>query len=101
MSVRFRSMHLVGSTRHGFCAEWNGQDLLVVRVQLSPLRPHRSRLGNRPPTVYVRLGSTNRETDPQLINQLQREAESASFDESPVVHLSATDVDLDHVMHFI
>jgi predicted HTH transcriptional regulator len=54
-----------------------------------------------PPTVYVRLGSTNRETDPQLINQLQREAESASFDESPVVHLSATDVDLDHVMHFI
>ena len=53
------------------------------------------------PPVYVRLGSTNREADPQLINQLQREAEGVSFDESPLVHMPATDVDLAAVMRFI
>jgi ATP-dependent DNA helicase RecG len=73
---------------------WRRTQLLVVSVQLSPLRPHRARLGNRSPTAYVRLGSTNREADPQLIAQLQREAEGLSFDESPLVHLSAADVDL-------
>jgi ATP-dependent DNA helicase RecG len=73
---------------------WRRTQLLVVSVQLSPLRPHRARLGDRSPTAYVRLGSTNREADPQLIGQLQREAEGVSFDESPLVHLSATDVDL-------
>ena len=73
---------------------WRRTQLLVVSVQLSPLRPHRARLGSRSPTAYVRLGSTNREADPQLVAQLQREAEGLSFDESPLVHLSATDVDL-------
>ena len=73
---------------------WRRTQLLVVSVQLSPLRPHRARLGNRSPTAYVRLGSTNREADPQLISQLHREAAGVSFDESPLVHLSAADVDL-------
>lgn len=76
---------------------WRRTQLLVVTVQLSPLRPHRVRLGNRAPTVYVRLGSTNREADPQLIGQLQREAEGVSFDESPLVHLSPSEIDLDAV----
>ncbi len=73
---------------------WRRTQLLVVTVQLSPLRPHRVRLGNRNPTVYVRLGSTNREADQQLIGQLQREAEGVSFDESPLGHLDASEVDL-------
>ncbi len=73
---------------------WRRTQLLVVNVHLSPLRPHRVRLGNRAPTVFVRLGSTNREADTQLIGQLQREAEGVSFDESPLGHLSASEVDL-------
>lgn len=73
---------------------WRRTQLLVVNVQLSALRPHRVRLGNRTPTVYVRLGSTNREADAQLIGQLRREAEGVSFDESPLGHLSASEVDL-------
>ena len=73
---------------------WRRTQLLVVNVQLSPLRPHRVRLGSRASTVYVRLGSTNREADAQLIGQLQREAEGVSFDESPLGHLPASAVDL-------
>ena len=73
---------------------WRRTQLLVVDVQLSPLRPHRVRLGRREPTVYVRLGSTNREADDQLVAQLRREAEGVSFDETPLGHLTAGDVDL-------
>jgi predicted HTH transcriptional regulator len=70
------------------------EKLLVVDVQLSLLRPHAARLGRRESTVYVRLGSTNREADDQLIAQLRCEAEGVSFDEMPLGHLTAGDVDL-------
>lgn len=77
---------------------WRRKQLLVVTVPLSPLRPHRVRLSNRAPTVYVRLGSTNRVADDQLIAQLQREAAGISFDELPLGHLSMNDVDLSEAM---
>jgi ATP-dependent DNA helicase RecG len=73
---------------------WRRTQLLVVTVQLSPLRPHRVRLTNRAGAVYVRLGSTNREADAQLVAQLQREAEGVSFDECPLAHLDASGIDL-------
>ena len=76
---------------------WRRTQLLVVNVQVSPLRPHRARLGNKTPTVYVRLGSTNRAADDQLVGQLQREAAGVSYDETPLGHLSIVDVDLDAV----
>ena len=76
---------------------WRRTHLLVISIQLSALRPHRVRLGKRPPTVYVRLGSTNREADAQLIGQLEREAGGVSFDESPLRHLSVDDIDLEAV----
>jgi ATP-dependent DNA helicase RecG len=78
---------------------WRRAQLLVVDVQLSPRRPHRVRLGGREAKVYVRLGSTNREADEQLIAQLRREAEGVSFDELPLGHLAASDVDLAAVRH--
>ena len=76
---------------------WRRTQLIVVTVQLSSSRPHRVRLGSRSPTVYVRLGSTNREADTQLIGQLQREAEGVSFDESALAHLGPRDIDVDAV----
>jgi ATP-dependent DNA helicase RecG len=73
---------------------WRRQQLLVVTVQLSPTRPHWARAGKRAPAVYVRLGSTNRDADPQLIAQLNRESRGESFDESPLPDLSIDDLDL-------
>jgi ATP-dependent DNA helicase RecG len=72
---------------------WRRTQLLVVDVQVSPLRPHCVRVGKRD-VAYVRLGSTNREADGQLIAQLRREADGVSFDETPLAHLSSSDVDL-------
>lgn len=76
---------------------WRRTHLLVVSVQLSPLRPHRLRIGKRAPVVYVRLGSTNREADEQLVAQLQREAQGVSFDEAPLANLAAGEIDLAEV----
>jgi predicted HTH transcriptional regulator len=44
--------------------------------------------------VYVRLGSTNRQADRELIAELRRTAEGIAFDELPMPELSIDDLDL-------
>lgn len=44
--------------------------------------------------VYVRLGSTSRQADPQLIGELRRSAQGLTFDEMPMPQLSVDDLDL-------
>jgi predicted HTH transcriptional regulator len=44
--------------------------------------------------VYVRLGSTNRQADRELIAELRRTAEGVAFDELPLPDLSIDDLDL-------
>ena len=44
--------------------------------------------------VYVRLGSTNRQADRELIAELQRSVEGIAFDEMPMPDLSINDLDL-------
>ncbi|MBT3369102.1 MAG: AAA family ATPase, partial [Nitrospina sp.] len=44
--------------------------------------------------VYVRLGSTNRQADRELIAELRRTAEGIAFDELPLPELSSDDLDL-------
>ncbi len=59
---------------------WRSTNVIVVNVHLSPSRPHQLSSNG---TVYVRLGSSNRRADPQLIAEMQRSARHESFDESP------------------
>ena len=59
---------------------WRSTNVIVVDVHLSPSRPHQLSSDG---TVYVRLGSSNRRADPQLIAEMQRSARHESFDESP------------------
>ncbi len=44
--------------------------------------------------VYVRLGSTSRQADPQLIGELRRSAQGLTFDEMPMPQLSVDDLGL-------
>lgn len=44
--------------------------------------------------MYVRLGSTNRKADRELIAELRRTAEGIAFDELPMPELSVDDIDL-------
>jgi predicted HTH transcriptional regulator len=68
--------------------------LLVVEVFLSGSRPHWLKSEGPNDGVYVRLGSTNRQADRDLIAELRRSVESVAFDELPMPALSIDDLDL-------
>ena len=69
--------------------------LLGVEVYPSGSRPHWVKKEGQAEGVYVRLGSTNRKADPELISELQRSASGVSYDEMPVPDLSGDDLDLE------
>lgn len=71
-----------------------GQTLLMVDVFVSGSRPHWLKAEGPEHGVYVRLGSSNRQADAALVNELRRTAEGVSFDELPMAHLSVDDLDL-------
>jgi len=58
--------------------------LLSVEVYPSGLRPHWIRKEGPDEGVYVRLGSTNRKADRELIAELKRTTAGISFDEQPL-----------------
>lgn len=72
----------------------DNKTLLIVEVFLSNSRPHYMRAEGPETGVYVRLGSTNRQADRELIAELRRSAEGVSFDEMPMAELSVDDLDL-------
>ena len=71
-----------------------GKTLLVVEVYLSNSRPHWLKAKGSELGVYVRLGSTNRQADRELIAELQRSVDGVAFDALPMPELSIDDLDL-------
>ena len=71
-----------------------GKTLLIAEVFLSGSRPHFLKSQGRENGVYVRLGSTNRQADRELIAEIGRSVEGVSFDEMPMPGLSINDIDI-------
>ena len=71
-----------------------GKTLLIVEVFLSNSRPHYLAVEGPDQGVYVRLGSSNRQADRELVGELRRSAEGVSYDELPMPELSEDDLDL-------
>ena len=71
-----------------------GKTLLVVEVFLSGTRPHFLKADGMANGVYVRLGSTNRQADAQLVAELQRGVAGLSFDALPMPGLTLDALDL-------
>ena len=69
--------------------------LLKVEVYPSGSRPHWLKKEGPNEGVYVRLGSTNRKADRELIAELKRGAEGKSFDEMPLPELSVDALDIE------
>lgn len=72
-----------------------GKTILVVEVFLSGERPHWINIEGKEDGVYVRLGSTNRQGDRELIAELHRGTDGISFDQMPMPELSIDNLDLD------
>jgi len=67
--------------------------LLGVEVYPSGSRPHWLRKEGPEEGVYVRLGSTNRKADRELIAELKRSVEGKSFDEQALPDRTVDDLD--------
>lgn len=74
-----------------------GKTLLIVEVFLSGTRPHFLKSLGHENGTYVRLGSTNRQADSDLIGELQRGLSRVSFDSMPMPHLSQDDLDINAI----
>jgi hypothetical protein len=67
--------------------------VLALQVHPSPSRPHHL-IQERPATgVYVRVGSTNRRANAELIEELRRFARGEGFDEQPMPGLDSEALD--------
>lgn len=71
---------------------WRGTQVLAVQVYPSPRRPHHLKREGAT-GVYVRVGSTNRRADTELVEELRRSARGETFDEQPMPDLDSEALD--------
>jgi len=72
---------------------WNQRHLLGVQVYPSPNRPHFVVREGLERGTYVRVGSTNRCADVELIEAMRRVGRAQAFDEQPMPDLDSEAVD--------
>lgn len=72
---------------------WRRTQILALQVHPSPSRPHFITREGPTGGVYVRVGSTNRRADAELIEELRRFARGEGFDEQPMTGLESQALD--------
>lgn len=72
---------------------WRRVNVQAVQVYPSPSRPHALKREGLDGGAYVRIGSTNRRADRELLEELRRFARGETFDEQPVPGLDSEALD--------
>ena len=72
---------------------WRRTQVLAVQVHPSSSRPHYLKRKSLERGTYVRVGSTNRLADAELIGELGRFARGEAFDEQPMPGLDSEAID--------
>jgi ATP-dependent DNA helicase RecG len=72
---------------------WRRSHVVAVQVHASPIRPHYLQREGLDAGVYVRVGSTNRRADRELIEELRRFVRGEAYDEQPVPDLDSEAID--------
>ena len=72
---------------------WRRTQVLAVQVHPSPSGPHYLSREGLAGGAYVRVGSTNRRADAELIEELRRFARGEAFDEQPMPGLDSEALD--------
>lgn len=68
---------------------WRRTQVLALQIYPSPSRPHYLMREGPAEGVYVRVGSSNRRADAELIEELRRFARGEGFDEQPMPELDS------------
>ncbi len=74
-------------------AAWRDTHILCVQIFPSSSRPHHLKKIGPAQGVYVRLGSSNRRADHDLIEELQRHGRNIYYDEQPMADLDSEALD--------
>lgn len=72
---------------------WQRKQVLAIQVHASPIRPHYLHREGLDGGTYIRVGSTNRRADRQLIEELRRFARGQAYDEEPMLDLDPEAID--------
>lgn len=72
---------------------WRHTHLVAVQVYLSSARPHFLKAEGAEAGTFVRVGSTNRRADRELVAELRRSARGEAFDEQAMPDLSSEVLD--------
>ena len=72
---------------------WRRTNVVAIQVYPSPSRPHFVKAVGPETGVFVRIGSTNRRADRELIAELGRLTRNESFDEQPMLELNSEAID--------
>lgn len=72
---------------------YRNKNLLLVQVYPGPNKPYHLKNSNAEISVYYRVGSTNREADKEMIEELKRSVTNKYFDELPMIDLNPEAVD--------
>ena len=67
--------------------------VLAVQIHPSPTRPHSLKKCGKGSGVFVRVGSTNRSADEQLVAEMLRFSRGEAFDQQPMPELSSEAID--------
>lgn len=72
---------------------WRSTNVLAVQVYPSPSRPHHLKAAGIEAGVFVRVGSTNRRADDEMVAELRRASLGKSFDEQAMPELDSEALD--------
>ena len=72
---------------------WRRTQVIAIQIHPSAGRPHYLKREGAESGTYVRVGSTNRRADAEMLQELRRTARGESYDEQPMVDLNSEALD--------
>ncbi len=69
--------------------------ILIIHVYPSPVRPHFLKTKGLENGTFVRVGSSNRQADPTLIQEMKRFTRNQPYDEQPILKLNTDAIDFE------
>ena len=72
---------------------WRRTQVLAIQIHPSAARPHYLKREGAESGTYVRVGSTNRRADAEMLQELRRSARGETYDEQPMVDLDSEALD--------
>ncbi len=72
---------------------WRRTQVIAIQIHPSAARPHYLKREGAESGTYVRVGSTNRRADTEMLQELRRTARGESYDEQPMMDLDSEALD--------